>query len=239
MRSYVLRDLVRNPRRSLASVTGIALAVGLFSGVSFFVDSSSSQMTARAVAPLTLDMQAGLINPLGTGKTAAVIANAPALSLSQIQAAARGLHGVRVAEQFASIVLPTGSVRGPAGAVTGPVTLMGFDPSYLQAFPLVRTTAGAYRTATGMLSQPATDLIGGTPGSSVTVSLPGRVSPLTLPVSGVADFASATPLFLSRSASTQGDFVASPYVVVVDTATFRVISSCRQCAPTPAAQRRC
>jgi putative ABC transport system permease protein len=221
MRSYVIRDLVRNPRRSLASVTGIALAVGLFSGVSFFVDSSSSQMTARAVAPVTLDMQAAVINPLGTGKTAPVIANAPTLSLSQIQAATRGLHGVRVAELFASIVLPAGSVRGPAGAVTGPVTLMGFDPSYLQSFPLVRTTAGVYRTATGMLSQPTTDLLGGTPGSSVTVTLPGRVSPLTLPVSGVADFASATPLFLSRSANTQGDFVASPYVVVVDTATFR------------------
>jgi putative ABC transport system permease protein len=221
MRSYVIRDLVRNPRRSLASVTGIALAVGLFSGVSFFVDSSSSQMTARAVAPVTLDMQAGIINPLGSGKTAPVIANAPTLSLSQIQAATRGLHGVRVAEQFGSIVLPAGSIRGPAGAVTGPVTLMGFDPSYLQAFPLVRTTAGRYRTATGMLSQPTTDLIGGTPGSSVTVTLPGGVSPLTLPVSAVADFASATPLFLSRSANTQGDFVASPYVVVVDIATFR------------------
>src|ERR1700737_1896553 len=101
MRSYVIRDMVRNPRRTLASVAGIALAVGLFSGVSFFVDSSSSQLTARAIAPVTLDMQAGLINPLGSGKAAPVIANTPALSVAQIQSAIRDLHGVRGAEPFA------------------------------------------------------------------------------------------------------------------------------------------
>ena len=64
MLSYVLRDLLRNPRRTLASVAGVALAVGLFSGIAFFVDSSSSQMTARAIAPVVINMQAGLIRPL-------------------------------------------------------------------------------------------------------------------------------------------------------------------------------
>jgi putative ABC transport system permease protein len=66
MLSYVARDLVRNPRRTLASVAGIALAVGLFSGISLFVDSASSQMTARAIAPVTIDMQAGVNNPLAS-----------------------------------------------------------------------------------------------------------------------------------------------------------------------------
>jgi putative ABC transport system permease protein len=221
MRSYVVRDLVRNPRRTLASVAGIALAVGLFSGVSFFVDSSSSQMTERAIAPVTLDMQAGLIDSLGTGSAAAVIANTPALTVAQMQSAIGAVHGVRAVEAFASVVLPAGSARGPAGAVTGPVTVMGFDPSYLQSLSLVRTTAGTYRAGTALLSQPTTDLLGATPGTTVSVMLPGRATPLTAPVSAVADFSAATSLFLSRSPDTQGDFVASPYVVAVDTATFR------------------
>jgi putative ABC transport system permease protein len=62
---YVWRDLVRNPRRSLATLAGITLGVGLFSAVLFFIDGSSASMTQRAVAPLPLDMQRVLTAPLG------------------------------------------------------------------------------------------------------------------------------------------------------------------------------
>ncbi len=54
---YAWRDLVHNPRRTLASMVGVALGVGLFSGVLFFVDGSAATMTSRALAPLDLDMQ--------------------------------------------------------------------------------------------------------------------------------------------------------------------------------------
>jgi putative ABC transport system permease protein len=57
MIKYAWRDLIRNGRRTLASTVGVALGVGLFSGVLFFVDGSTATMTARALAPLTLDMQ--------------------------------------------------------------------------------------------------------------------------------------------------------------------------------------
>ncbi len=67
MLSYVLRDLVRNPLRMLASLAGVALGVGLFSAVLFFIDGSGATMTARAVAPLALDMQRVLTAPLGSG----------------------------------------------------------------------------------------------------------------------------------------------------------------------------
>jgi putative ABC transport system permease protein len=62
---YVWRDLVRNPRRSLATLAGITLGVGLFSAVLFFIDGSSASMTQRAIAPLPLDMQRVLEAPLG------------------------------------------------------------------------------------------------------------------------------------------------------------------------------
>jgi putative ABC transport system permease protein len=65
MLSYVRRDLLRNPRRTLASLVGVTLGVGLFSGVLLFVDGSGASMTKRAIAPLVLDMQRVLTSPLG------------------------------------------------------------------------------------------------------------------------------------------------------------------------------
>jgi len=64
---YVWRDLLRNPRRTLASVVGVIVGVGLFSAVLFFIDGSGASMTKRAIAPLTLDMQRVLTAPLGGG----------------------------------------------------------------------------------------------------------------------------------------------------------------------------
>ncbi len=215
---YVLRDLVRNPRRTLASVAGIALAVGLFSGVAFFVDTSSAQMTSRAIRPVVLDMQAGFTSPLGTPSSATA---PPPPTMAELTTQIRAIRGVRAAAGFASMVLPAGSVLGPAGPVSGAVTLMGFDPSYLTDFPLVSTVSGQYVAGTGLLSQPTADLVRAPPGSSVSVTLPGRSAPLTVSVGATGDFTNATPLFLSRSPDTQGDFAASPYVVVVDMATFR------------------
>src|SRR4029453_9952506 len=54
MLRYVWRDLVRNPRRTLASLVGLTLGVALFSGVLFFSDGAGATMTQRAIAPLTL-----------------------------------------------------------------------------------------------------------------------------------------------------------------------------------------
>ena len=65
MRSYAVRDLVRNPRRTLATLAGVTLGVGLFSGVLFFIDGSGASMTRRAIAPVAIDVQRVLSSPLG------------------------------------------------------------------------------------------------------------------------------------------------------------------------------
>lgn len=54
---YVVADLWRNPRRTLSTMIGVSLGVGLFCGVLFFVDGLSASMTQRAVEPLAIDMQ--------------------------------------------------------------------------------------------------------------------------------------------------------------------------------------
>ncbi len=62
---YARRDLLRNPRRTLAALVGVVLGVGLFSSVLFFIDGSGASMTKRAVAPVTLDMQRVITAPYG------------------------------------------------------------------------------------------------------------------------------------------------------------------------------
>lgn len=64
---YARRDLVRNPRRTIASLVGVILGVGLFSGVLFFIDGSGASMTKRALAPVDIDAQRVLTAPLGEG----------------------------------------------------------------------------------------------------------------------------------------------------------------------------
>jgi putative ABC transport system permease protein len=82
--SYVWRDLVRNPRRTLASLIGVILGVGLFSGVLFFIDGSSATMTQRAIDPLAIDMQRVLTSPLSGGlRLEARLAGAGALRPGQ------------------------------------------------------------------------------------------------------------------------------------------------------------
>ncbi len=78
MLGYAWRDLVRNPRRTLASLAGVVLGVGLFAGVLFFIDGSGATMTSRAVAPLAIDMQRVLTSPLGPrGLTLTQASSAP------------------------------------------------------------------------------------------------------------------------------------------------------------------
>ena len=61
---YVLADLIRNLRRTLSTVAGVILGIGLSCAVLFFVDGLSASMTQRAVAPLPIDMQLVLTDPI-------------------------------------------------------------------------------------------------------------------------------------------------------------------------------
>ena len=67
MRSYVWRELVRNPRRTLAATGRRGARRGPVLGVLFFIDGSGATLTARAIAPLAIDMQRVLTSPLGGG----------------------------------------------------------------------------------------------------------------------------------------------------------------------------
>ena len=103
MRSYTWRELVRNPRRTLVSLAGMSLGIGLFCGVLFLIDVSGASLTTRALAPLSIDLQRVLSSPLGGG-----------LALSQRLSPATGLR----AGERATMVLTVTNEGSAANDVT-------------------------------------------------------------------------------------------------------------------------
>ena len=238
MLSYALRDLLRNSRRTAAAVAGVALGVGLVSGIAFFVDSSANQMTARALAPVAIDMQAGIRNPLADAQTPAT--SAPGgLDAGQVAGRIRTIPGIAGAEPVAVVDLPAGSLRADSAVHSQPLKLLAISPDYARRFPVVDLGGASLSAGSPFASRSTADLVGATPGQALQLSLPGRATPVDLSLGGIADLSKATPLFASRNPDNQGEPLAAPYVLVVDYSFFQttVLPALRAdaAAPTPAA----
>src|SRR6202165_4832077 len=124
---YSLRDLIRNPRRTLASVVGVALAVGLFSSTAFFVDGSAARMTERAIAPVAIDMQADLASPLGSSLTVAESSGGGA-SLAAGQAATVTIVVTNTSDRPATALLVQDVIPSQLTYVPGSPALNGGPP---------------------------------------------------------------------------------------------------------------
>ena len=61
---FVIADLIRNPRRTIWTTIGVMLGVGFFCAVLFFIDGLSASMTQRAAAPLAIDIQRVISEPV-------------------------------------------------------------------------------------------------------------------------------------------------------------------------------
>ena len=336
--SYVRRDLVRNPRRTLAALAGVTLGVGLFSSVLFFIDGSGASMTKRALAPLAIDLQSvvggstshGLelserVTPAGhvaAGQQVTVIltvrnrgrvpanevvvndvpppslsyvpastevngrrlgdpvsgvplsagvaklglnlgrvaagstvtlgyrarasvptdtrplrlfgrissresiepapANAPTpASIGQLAARVRAVPDVAAADTLAFVDLPSGSLSTARGTIHDTVRVFGFDRQYQRHYPSVRVVSGSLRPGTAALSAESARALGAGLGGPAQLRLPGRSSPLAVPVGAITDLSQAKPLFYSRKASDLEAFLYLPHTIVVDPATFQ------------------
>jgi putative ABC transport system permease protein len=337
--AYAWRDLVRNTRRTLASMAGVALGVGLFSAVLFFVDGSAATMTERALAPLTLDMQrivtaqpmglrlteridgapgldpgqratveitlandgtapanevvvrdeppppltyvpgstssdgspvpdvdgdsplshgiAGFgmnIGRLGAGASVTITygveatapvsdvqglpiaatvssreaqvpieANAPrVLTLDELLGRLADVPGVAAADGLGVVDLRPGALAAAAAPPPAePVRVFAFDDAYLDHYPSIRVVDGGLASDGATISVEAARSLGVEPGGTISLTIPGRPRPLTLPVVGVVDLSRAQPLFSSRKASELEEFLYVPDSVVVSPAVFR------------------
>ena len=215
MLRYALLDMLRNPRRSAAAIAGVALAVGLVSGIAFFVDSSAAQMTARAIAPVAVDMQAEVKVPLAP----APAASAPGLDAADLARQVRAIAGVTVAEPVALVDLPAGALRSTAAVHNKPIKLLAIGPSYARHLPAMGLSVVPAGSA--LASRQTADLLAVPPGQVIQLTLPGAGAPVPLTLAGVVDLTRATPLFVSRNPDNQGEAVAAPFVLVVDYAFYQ------------------
>ncbi len=126
---YVIADLVRNPRRTLSTMVGVILGVGLFCGVLFFIDGLSASMTQRAVAPLPIDMQRIVTEQVGGTITLAQTFEkadaAPTGTRSRVQLELRNTstvaaHEVTLRTQLdGGVSFVTGSAEVDGASLTG------------------------------------------------------------------------------------------------------------------------
>jgi putative ABC transport system permease protein len=121
--SYSLRELLRNPRRTLASVSGVMLGVGLFTSISFFVDASAATMTSRAIAPVPVDMGAALTSPLASTNT--LKETVPAGALASGQTVTVTLMATNIGKRPATALVVKDEAPAPLAYVPGSTALEG------------------------------------------------------------------------------------------------------------------
>jgi putative ABC transport system permease protein len=151
-----------------------------------------------------------------------VRANSPQpLTLEQLLTRIARIPGVAAADGLSFVDLPPGSLRRAGMLVAEPVRVFAFDRNYQRHYPSIRVVAGSFRSDSALLSAEASRGLSAAAGATVELTVPGRSTPLSLPVSGVTDLARAQPLFSSRKTSKLDDFLYVPNSVIVSPAIFR------------------
>jgi len=191
--------------------------------------------TAIGVVPSAADLVAGSVHS-AEDPTPARANGQKAVDLEALAATVRQIPGIGAAQPFALVNAPARSTQVGDRVLDAPIALVGMDPAYEQSIPLVRFGGGRYVPGTAFLSPAAMQALGASPGMTLRLTLPGQSgAPLTVPITAVADLTAADQLFASRKEGSLGDYVAAPYVVGVDVATFqrRVLPALRADAGAP------
>lgn len=200
--AYSLRLVARNPRRSLTYIFGLALAVGLFSGILFFMDGATRRMTSAAIAPVSLDLVAHAVNPADdySGFSAAIAAKRGILAAETV-----------VSADFASAGLPGREKLSPSGR------MFAVDPSYLGRFDLIQLQQGELAPGSVVVSEAMALSEGLKVGDRLAFNFAGLDKAVILPVSGIASMDRADPLF---STSTEAENALVSDVALVDLGWF-------------------
>lgn len=205
--SYAWKLVTRNPRRTLTYLFGLALAVGLFAGILFFVDVTARQMTATAIAPVTIDIIAH-----GTKPDVDITNAAPTIAAERGVSTAEPVY----AADFQSAVKMGGDHPSPAGR------LFAIQPSYLQTFDILQVSAGKLDPAGALISEAMAIAQNIKVGDTIQLTFGGVRAdghpPLQLPVTGILNLDNADALFAT---ATEAENSIVSDVVVVDQTWFR------------------
>jgi putative ABC transport system permease protein len=184
--TYAWRLVMRNPRRTFTYLFGLALAVGLFAGILFFVDATARQMTALALAPVRLDMVAHATKPdVNVADTISTITAQRGILAAEPVAAA----------DFASAMKAGGTQASPAGR------LFAISQSYLQTFDLLQISEGKFDPNGVMVSEAMAIAQNLKVGDSLQMTFTGVEKPVILPITGIVNMDSADALFSTANES--------------------------------------
>ena len=200
--AYAWRLVLRNPRRSVTVLFGLALAVGLFAGILFFVDVTARQMTETAIAPVKLDLVAH--------------ATTPTLSTTDLVNTIQNQKGIAAVEpvyvtDFNSAQKVGGTKLSPAGR------LFSISPSYFSTFDVIQISEGTFNAQGVLISEAMSISQNLKIGDQVSLTFSGIDQPVKLPVTGIVNMNNADALF-STAAESENAVVAD--VVFVDNAWF-------------------
>ena len=201
--AYSWKLVYRNPRRTLTYLFGLALAVGLFAGILFFVDATTRQMTTLALAPVKLDIVAHATTPdVNTGDVAAALRAQS--SLKQVEAVS--------AADFASAVRVGGTQASAAGR------MFAISAGYLRSFDLLQISQGSFKPGGALVSEAMAIAQKLRVGDSVQLTFSGIDQPIVLPVTGIVDTSGADALFAT---ATEAENAVVADVLFVDTGWFQ------------------
>ena len=200
--AYAWRLVARNPRRTATYLFGLALAVGLFAGILFFVDATTRQMTFVALAPVRLDLVAH--------------ATKPDVDVKAMLPTWRAQRGVTAAEpvtvaDFVSAQKVGAAQGSPAGR------LFAVAPSYFQSFDLLQMNEGQFSPAGVTVCEAMATAQNLKVGDVLQLTFAGVAQPVQLPITGIVNLSNADALFAT---ATEAENAVVADVVFVDSGWF-------------------
>lgn len=201
--SYAWKLVSRNLRRTGTYLFGLALAVGLFAGILFFVDVTTRQMTATALAPVQIDLVAHA--------TSSDVNMADVIQNFSTQKGITTVEPVTTAD-FLSAVKMGGTQASPSGR------MFAISQSYFQSFDILRLTEGSLNPNGVMISEAMAIAQNLKVGDQVQFTFAGIDQPVTLPVTGIVNMDNADALFAT---ATENENAIVADVAFVDINWFR------------------
>jgi putative ABC transport system permease protein len=173
---HAVRLVVREPRRSLAALLGIAIASALISSVLLFGAASGNTVTRRALADVAVDAQVILAASADPATVSSVLKADPAV---------QAISAMDVAHFDSAATNQAGTATQTSAGV-----LVGIDPAYTAATGLFGLSSGQLVPGGIAISRDLASNLGVVPGGSISFTLPGG-KVVTLPVSGIVSTAGA------------------------------------------------
>jgi len=188
--SHAVRLVVREPRRSLAALVGVAIASALITSVLLFGTASGTTVTRRALADLAVDAQVVLGPGTDAGRALAIVKSDPA---------------VRAVSAFDLAHFDRASAtRAGSATQTSVGVLVGIDPAYVRTTGHFMMSSGSMVPGQIAISRDLASNLAVVPGDSIIFSLPGGAT-VALTVSGVVSVRGADLILGPIDASHRGE----------------------------------